>query len=143
MASKAKVLEKETEVEGKTEKRKPDFQLNALAAPEGANPIGAVWSADLKDKGVGWSGKVMNPPFGWDAKAIAVFPYSNATYKGGEPKKDPDYVLRAVNGLGKWVSVGKMWSIELSDGETGWYLWFKPCLGWKGDFLAMPPYAAK
>ncbi len=55
-------------------KRMPDFVIRAKNAQGYWNTIGAMWKADLGDKGEGWSIKITQPPIAWDGDCLAMVP---------------------------------------------------------------------
>ena len=56
------------------EKRQPDFVLRAKNENGFWATIGAMWSADLGDKGKGWSIKINSAPLGWKGDCLAMEP---------------------------------------------------------------------
>ena len=58
----------------KDEHRQPDFVLRAKNENGFWTTIGAMWSADLGDKGKGWSIKINSAPIGWKGDCLAMEP---------------------------------------------------------------------
>ena len=58
----------------KEEPRQPDFVLRAKNENGFWTTIGAMWSADLGEKGKGWSIKINSAPIGWKGDCLAMVP---------------------------------------------------------------------